>query len=197
MAEISRAEVKRAIGLAWQVPGLFRRQEADFLYRLARRKGNLVELGCWQGRTTALLVQAAKIWGARVTSVDAFTAMPKHLDRSSAALWAQNLSRIGLTPPELWELTTAAAAPRYTEEIALLFIDANHSEAGVRKDLAQWTPKVKVGGVVALHDMFQPSITGVAKAVVNWWSSERDQEQPRWELMGLRDYTIAFRRLSA
>lgn len=46
----------------------------------------------------------------------------------------------------------------------LVYIDADHSYEGVFRDLRAWTPKVKRGGVVALHDFLNPAY-GVQKAV--------------------------------
>ena len=192
---VPASEIKRALDLAAKVPGLYRRGEAAFLYRLARRKGNLVELGCWMGRTTAILLQAARVWGAELTTVDAFTSMPGSHKAATPERWRANLRKIGLAPPELLAMTTGQAAQVYDREIAFLFIDANHSLDAVANDLVRWTPKIKIGGVVALHDMFFPSITGVASAVAAWWEVERDGIKPRWSLVGMHDFTIAFRRL--
>jgi predicted O-methyltransferase YrrM len=194
---IPAKEVKRALEVAAKIPGLYRQEEAAFLYRLARRKGNLVELGCWMGRTTAIILQAAKVWGAELTTVDAFTPMPNGRTAATPDRWRANLRKAGLEPPALLAMTTDEAAKVYPadREIAFLFIDANHELQAVASDLANWTPRIKVGGVVALHDMFYPSITGVASAVAAWWEAERDGNTPRWEFVGQHDFTIAFKRL--
>jgi len=188
-------EIARAVQVAWGVPGLYRRDEAGFLYRLARRKGNLVEIGCYMGRTTAILIQAARVWGARLTTVDPFGHMPERYEPATADKWRANLRAVGLEPPDLMEMPSEAAAPLYDGEIAMVFIDADHEYSAVAMDLALWTPKIKVGGVVALHDMFFPSVTGVCQAVVEWWSRERDGVRlPRWRHVAQHDFTIAFRR---
>jgi predicted O-methyltransferase YrrM len=188
---VPTVEIKKALKTANRIPGLYGQREAAFLYSLARRRGNLVELGCWMGRTTAILLQAAAIWNAQLTTVDAFTAMPNGRKAASAKRWAANLKKVGLTPPRLLEMTTDEAAEVYPKEpsISMLFVDAAHGREAVDRDLLNWTPRIKVGGVVALHDMFYPSITGVCQAVVNWWSTAR------WEYIRQRDYTIAFRRM--
>jgi predicted O-methyltransferase YrrM len=189
-------EVDAAVARAWKIPGLYRKEEARFLYRLGRRMGSFVELGCWMGRTTSILLQASAVWGATLTTVDPFVPIPTQRTQASAARWRRNLEGIGLNPPALLEMTSDEALSHHQGEIALLFIDADHSRAAVAGDLAAWTPRVKVGGTVALHDMFYPSLPGVCQAVSDWWVRERDDVQaPRWECLGLRDYTIAFRRL--
>lgn len=193
--EIPKKEIQAAVATAWKIPGLYRKGEAEFLYRLARRKGNLVEIGCWMGRTTSILLQAAQVWGASLTTIDPFGPMPHGHARATPARWRKNLTGLGLQPPALLEMESDQAAGVYQDEIALLFIDGDHSRDAVRSDLHHWPPKVKVGGVVALHDMFYPSVTGVCEAVVDWWLCERDDTGPRWELVGQVDFTIAFERL--
>ncbi|MCJ7529809.1 MAG: class I SAM-dependent methyltransferase [Anaerolineales bacterium] len=194
---IPAAEIKQALAIANQIPGLYRRGEAAFLYRLARRRGNLVELGCWMGRTTAILLQAASVWKAGLTTVDAFTPMPSQRKRATPEQWRANLKGIGLIPPDLLAMTTDAATEIYSNDqiISLLFIDANHTRQQVRRDLENWTPRIKIGGIVALHDMFYPSITGVCLAVVDWWSTARNGKSAAWKYIGQRDYTIAFQRV--
>lgn len=191
MAAPSKQEVARALKVAWRIPGLYRRDEAAFLYRLARRKGTLVEIGCWMGRTTSLLVQAASVWGARVVTVDPFAPMPAPHPRASPERWRANLRGAGLTPPELIQRRSDQAGEDFAAPIALLFIDGDHAREAVLTDLELWAPKVQIGGVVALHDMFYPTIAGVAAAVAEWWAPRRHM----WEFIGLRDFTVAFRRM--
>jgi predicted O-methyltransferase YrrM len=189
-------EIKKAVDRSFLIPGLYRRGEAAFLYTLARRKGKLVELGCWMGRTTSIMLQAAAIWHAQLTTVDAFTPMPNDRKAATPKRWQKNLEKIGLKAPPLLAMTSDEASNVYPpdQDIAMLFIDANHRIEAVTADLIKWTPRVKLGGVVALHDMFFPSITGVCQAVTNWWCCYRDEKGPIWEYVGQRDFTIAFRR---
>ena len=157
-------EIDRAVSLAWRVPGQFRRGEARFLYRLARRKGHLVEIGCYMGRTTAVLLQAARVWRATMTTIDPFVPLPNEVPRARPEIWRQNLRGVGLERPELLDVTSDRAITGWDREIGFLFIDGDHGYEAVRRDLANWTPFVAIGGVVALHDMWFPSITGVAQA---------------------------------
>lgn len=46
------------------------------------------------------------------------------------------------------------AVPRFEDNsIDLLHLDALHTEAAVRHDLARWLPKLKAGGILLLHDV--------------------------------------------
>lgn len=193
MAGASAKEIQHMLTQAWMIPGLYGKEEAKFLYRLARRRGNLVEIGCWQGRTTIILALAAKAWKAELTTIDPFGKehMPARYEKQEATpeRWAANLRKAEIDPPELLLMTSTQALKYYDGEIALLFLDGNHSYRQVRADLRNWTPRVKIGGYVVLHDMFFPSIPGVARAVVDWWDGKE------WRLIGQRQWTIAFRRM--
>jgi len=188
---ISNRELLRAVEMAETVPGMFRRDEMAFLYRLARRKGNIVELGCYMGRSTAILVQAAQIFDAQVTTVDSFTSPGPGLEAATQEVMENNLRRLGLPLPEVLDMTTDEAVHHWPEDrpIALLFIDASHEEKQVLRDLQNWSPLIQMNGILAMHDLFQPSCVGVLRAVARWWQPDR------WALIGLRDYTLALRRV--
>ena len=193
MAGPSRTELEVMLKLAWMIPGMFGKNEARWLYRLSRRKGNLVEIGAWMGRTTAIMQMAAKPWEAHLTTVEPFGAEhmpPKWRDpEATQEKWLANLARIGLEPPELFAMTSDEALELYGErEIAMLFIDGSHSYRQVLRDLKGWGGLVKVGGYLALHDMFFPSVPGVCKAVTRWWDGAK------WFYRGQVGWTIAFER---
>lgn len=61
----------------------------------------------------------------------------------------------------------SVAAAGYINDGALdfVFIDGDHSRAGVERDIAAWLPKVRPGGLMAGHDFDHPLFPGVAQAV--------------------------------
>jgi predicted O-methyltransferase YrrM len=187
-------EARKAARIAMEIPGQIRETEAAFLYRLARRMGQIVEIGCLFGRSTAAIVQGSKVFGAEVTSVDPFIETANTNQLSSPKVWEENLKGLGLDIPKLLPLKSHEAAEAYHEEIAFLFIDGGHSYETVKQDIEDWLPKVKVSGVVAFHDMFTPHISGVVKAVTEWWLKIYDPKHPKWKYAGMVDHMIAFRR---
>ena len=189
------SESEKAAKLAMCVPGQIRYAECVFLYRLGRRISNVVEIGCLHGRSTAVLVQAAKVFKADVTSVDPFYITPGMKQQSSPEQWKKNLESVGLNAPHLLAMESHAAAQVYDKEIGFLFIDGNHDYEHVKEDIADWAPKIKIDGVIAFHDMFMPHISGVAQAVTEWWLSIFDIRNVTWKLEGMTDFTIAFRRM--
>ena len=189
-------ESRQAARCAMEIPGQIRSSEAEFLYRLARRKGNIVEIGCLFGRSTSVLVQAAAVFGAEVTSVDPFYKTANTDQISSPELWRKNLEGLRLTPPKLMPMPSHAAAKFYEDEIAFLFMDGGHGYETVSQDIADWIPKIKESGVVAFHDMFMPHLDGVARAVTEWWLAVFDAKAPVWKLEGMVGHTIAVRRVA-
>jgi predicted O-methyltransferase YrrM len=178
------------------IPGQIREVEAAFLYRLARRKGQIVEIGCLFGRSTSAIAQAAAVFGAEVTSIDPFIPTPNTDKRSSPEVWKAYLEKQGLQPPRLLAMKSHEAVGLVDDGIAFLFIDGGHSYETVKQDIEDWVPKVKVSGVVALHDMYMPHLDGIARAVTEWWLDVFDAKKPAWKLEGMVGHTIAFRRIA-
>lgn len=64
-----------------------------------------------------------------------------------------------------------ACAEQFPDEsVDLIFVDADHSQAGVQKDLAAWAPKIKRGGVIAGHDYGSRRHPGVKRAVDDFFA---------------------------
>jgi len=64
------------------------------------------------------------------------------------------------------------------DSLAFLFIDADHTERGIRRDLAAWAGKVRAGGFLAFHD-FDPDESKKGKGyavhqVVSEWARSSD-----------------------
>lgn len=200
MAGPSQKELNLMLRKAWSIPGQYGKKEAVFLYTLARRKGNLVEIGCWMGRTTVIMQLAAQVWKAHLTTIDPFgrrnmppdprTGGVQKVPRATRKRWEANLRKCEVPVPELFAMKSDEARLLYGDrEVAMLFIDGMHTKAQVLRDLSNWAPLVKVGGYMALHDMFFPGVRGVASAVAEWWDGRS------WRMIDLVQSTIAFRRV--
>lgn len=191
---IKETEITKALDRAFEIPGMYARDEARLLYVQARRKGQLVEIGCWNGRTTAVLLQAAQVFSAQLTTIDPFIPVQSR-SVATPETWAGHLRAQGLTPPPLLRMSSVEAAQTWTKPLALAFIDGDHDYAAVRQDLALWTPFIVQGGVVLLHDIFFPRFHGVTQAVFEWFMDEQDTQGAKWKCLGLVHLTIAFKRL--
>lgn len=61
--------------------------------------------------------------------------------------------------------TVPAAAHVEDESLDFVFVDADHTEPGVRADIAAWLPKLKSSGWMLGHDYGHPDFPGVKRAV--------------------------------
>lgn len=83
--------------------------------------------------------------------------------------------------------------------IHVLLIDGDHHYDVVRKDIANWTRHVDVGGTVIFHDYNPtkhnlsqfPELEGVKRAVGEWISMEKGM----WKPLPLVDSIASFRRI--
>jgi predicted O-methyltransferase YrrM len=48
---------------------------------------------------------------------------------------------------------STAIAASFGSSIALLFLDGDHSYEGVKADVDAWWPKLRPGGIMAMHDI--------------------------------------------
>jgi predicted O-methyltransferase YrrM len=128
-----------------------RLDEAAYLYRLVRggRPQAIAEIGRFRGGSTFLLAAAAGA-DATVHSYDIGTRQGRNgaeLDR----LLSEALERYGLADRVVLHVEDSKQA-RPPSELDLLFIDGDHSEAGVRADFERWSPHVRRGGHLLFHD---------------------------------------------
>lgn len=70
--------------------------------------------------------------------------------------------------------TVAMADSVRSGELDLVYVDADHSYEGVKRDIEAWYSKLIFGGVMAFHD-FENSAYGVKQAVTEFCRSRRLQ----------------------
>jgi MMP 1-O-methyltransferase len=144
---ISNAEGHRLAGLAAQVPS----------------DQDIVELGSYRGKSTAFLASS----GHHVYAIDRWTMGGQRVKgmgyddpRTFEAFW-QQLKAVGVADKVTALRSDSALEGRHwSHPVGLLFIDADHSEASVRADLAAWEPHCV--GVIAFDD-YAPRWPGVMR----------------------------------
>ena len=131
--------------------------------------GRAAELGVWRGEFAEANL---KVWrGAMYVLVDLWTSADTDCvnGNSSTCVYGGNASRsfdrmmTGLRMQrggprfkgryEFVQKSTTEAASLYPDEyFDWIYLDATHTYAEARRDLAAWYPKVRVGGLVSGHD---------------------------------------------
>jgi hypothetical protein len=160
------ADLKSTIDEAWevtrQIPGYLLENEAKFLGFLAAvtpPRGAIVEIGSYRGRSTVMLATVAAHYGVGpVVAIDPHNSPilvnPDGGDQfSSYEDFLANIRGAGLAghvEPHLAYSTDVSAT--WSRPIRLLWIDGDHSYAGVKADFDGFLSHLAPYGVVALHD---------------------------------------------
>jgi predicted O-methyltransferase YrrM len=119
---------------------------------------HFVELGSWKGRSSAYMAveivnsnkqikfdcidswQVDAAWSSSLTGDEA------------AAIFLNNIKPVAHIINTIRKDSSSAASDYLNATLDFVFIDADHSYEGVKKDIVAWLPKVKKGGVLAGHD---------------------------------------------
>jgi predicted O-methyltransferase YrrM len=133
---------------------------ARTLYTIAMllNSRSLVEIGVFRGSTSRFLAAAlADQQGGTLHLVDVDSTALANARRSIGDVAQVTvIEHAGFS-------TSSAVLAGVSSGCDLVYLDADHSEDGVRAELACWIPKVRPGGVVAVHDTI--GIRGVCRAV--------------------------------
>lgn len=160
-----------------------------FLADLAKREGftRMAELGVWKGRTFFHLLENCP--GLTLFGVDAWKyrpgndAIPGGETYSKWNMeWLKRHVTEGAKPygdraiilnMETWEAAEHVA----DGSLDCIFIDADHTSEGVRRDIETWRPKIREGGFVTGHDWSWPSVQSV---VVEYFPNARTAVDDVW-----------------
>lgn len=136
----------------------------DLLQRYARDAaqqgaGTIVEIGAYRGGSTIALAKGVRDAGrGRVTSIDphlpATGIYGGKFSQDDHRIYLENLQRFGVAS---WvnHLCTDSrtAAANWPSPIDLLWIDGDHSYAGVASDILHWIPHIGDHGIVVFDDV--------------------------------------------
>jgi len=151
--------------------------EGDALYEAAVAAGHAVpglpflEVGSYCGRSTVWLGGAARAAGTVLFAVDHHRGSEEnqagweHHDTSvvdartgkmdTLPVFRDTIHDAGLEDVVFAVVgQSAAVAAHWTSPLSFLFIDGGHGEEPARLDYTGWTPRVAVGGTLAIHDVF-------------------------------------------
>lgn len=155
----------------------------DILSGLMLEQGykTFVEIGCKEGRTTGHILNTVP--DSRVIAIDPWMMQEKSDDPTKETYQSWDFQQIERTFWEnvgehkdrcgMYRKTSVLAAADWDRnaelgwnpELAdLVFIDALHDYEHVKQDIALWWPKVRIGGILALHD-FNHKWPGVERAI--------------------------------
>lgn len=133
--------------------------EAELLYDIPRLIGGgmIANLGHAQGGSALLMASAIRRHGltGKVVSVDLFVNKNAHHIKRRF----EDIKNLGLEKyVDLHHLSTVELGERLFElkcAFNFVFIDADHSYEGVKKDYKVWSRLIVVGGCIGFHDTNQ------------------------------------------
>jgi predicted O-methyltransferase YrrM len=161
-------------------PGFMPEDEARALYAAAVAGagfGDLVEIGTYRGKSAILLGGAARAAGRMLLSVDHHRGSEEHqagweyhdpglVDPESGLIDTlpharRALARAGVEQHVVLVVGRSAQVARLWQGAAgFVFVDGGHTDEAAQADYAGWAPKVAVGGLLAIHDVFPDPADG-------------------------------------
>ena len=126
-------------------------RERAALQRYSRQKRRGVEIGVYEGVTTCLIAEELAADGV-LYSIDPF------LRGRLGICWSKLIATVMVRRAGLQrrvrvvEMYSYEAAKCLSGEFDFIFVDGDHSLSGIEKDWADWSGRVSLGGVIALHD---------------------------------------------
>ncbi len=194
-----------AVGLGLIPPrAMHSAEDARVLLDAARGARRVVEIGVYEGASALALCQALES-GAELHLIDPFGSHPDALPSGwGASEWATRrvvaraLRRRGSESPRVrWHVALShEVASSWRQEVDLLFVDGDHSEAGCELDWSSWRRFLAVGGRVVFHDARagQPEGRGLPGPTALVTRHFRGRGTPGWEIVAEADRTVAVRR---
>ena len=167
--------------------------EAIALFELANKLPNVqpraLEIGCWQGKSTVCIAQGLRNKsGAQLTCIDPFDASG---DNESKDMYGERKNDLdgplrrafedNLKHADVRDLVSVRVGFSHElvaavdDSLDLLFLDGDHSYLAIRRDFEDWSPKIKAGGYLAMHDVVHAVHEGPRRVV-----EELIANEPQW-----------------
>ncbi len=137
----------------------------------------IVEIGAWCGKSTVYLGAAAEATGATVFSLDhhrgseenqagwehhdADLVDPRNGRLDTLPHWRRTIAEAGLEHVVVGVVGESdVVADAWRTPVALCFIDGGHGSEPAWADYRGWSPHVRLGGWLAIHDVFPDPADG-------------------------------------
>lgn len=160
--------------VAARARGFMPEREGLALYQAARGAGGsapLVEIGTYCGKSAVYLGSGAWEAGSVLVSVDHHRGSEEHqpgweyhdpelVDPCSGRMDTLAHARATIESAGLEEHVLLVAghsstvAACWSTPLALLFLDGGHTDEAAEGDYAGWAPHLRLGGLLAIHDVF-------------------------------------------
>lgn len=187
------------------------------IYRRGAATGIFVEIGtAYGGLSLAMLRAHPELrviavdpflggYDGRDSMSDLFADLPKKYGADFPALWAHALAyeagqEFGCRYALRHMRSEAGAAQLPSRSVDVVFVDGDHTRAGVTRDIEAWRRVLKLGRVMLFNDYQADRWPGVVEAV-NEFASQTEQSvwylpQKSWGNVGLYNLPLLFEKSS-
>jgi hypothetical protein len=150
-------------------------KELKILSELAAMSESVVEIGCWKGRSTKVLLDNCK---GKVYAIDIWEGSPTDYSGGIAFLqdiYSEFLKNVGHYTHLFIDKRKSLDAVKDYDKIDMVFIDADHTYNAVKSDIEAWLPKCKK--FICGHDYDYPDVKKAVNEIFNtvniidslWW----------------------------
>lgn len=132
----------------------------DLCNSITKDKAVFCEIGCWLGHSTSIIAKRAKELGGKVICIDTFmgskgTFLTEYAERINVLdSFCSNMKELGFIDYlNIFRMTSDDAVIFLDDnKIDFLFIDGDHIYEQTKRDIDNYLPKVKEGGIISGHD---------------------------------------------
>jgi len=159
------------------VKGFMPRDEGLALFEIAlahgerAHRGTWLEIGAWCGKSAVYLGAAAEATNSVLYSLDHHHGSEEnqagweHFDETlvdpldgrlnTLPAWQRTIAEAGLEATVIGLVgPSTTVAVHFSQPLDILFIDGGHAHDVAWADYEAWTPKLLVGGLLLIHDVF-------------------------------------------
>lgn len=167
---------------ALSIPGWMSPGELRWLAARAAEYPEIVEIGCYKGRSTRALGDATS---GHVQAVDCWLPFRDRqwvLTGYEFRDFCQNLHDLMLSQKVLaWKLKSVQAAETFKDRrFDMVFIDGDHTYESVRADILSWRGLLRPGGLLCGHDYTHADWPDVKRAVDELYPKRQVFESIWW-----------------
>ncbi|MFM6924052.1 MAG: O-methyltransferase [Ferruginibacter sp.] len=156
-----------------------------------------VEIGVYEGVNTVTIAGAMHPQG-KLTGIDPF------FKGRLGICYHEKIARYALDKAKLLQKVKLIAkfsfdaADEVPNDIDFIFIDGDHSYEGFTRDWNDWSAKVKINGIIALHDTSEPAHDPSVKQLGSYrYFNEQVRSDNRFEIIETVDSLNLLRKINA
>ena len=162
------------------VKGFLDHEEGVLLYKMAKKyciQGFAVEIGSYCGKSACYIGQACKENKTHLVTIDHHRGSeeqqfgeeyfdPEEYDYKNNRVDTHPTLLRNITKYELGDHVKSvvddseSASKKIKSEIDFLFIDGSHTFASARSDYESWKDKIRTGGILTIHDIYDSELEG-------------------------------------